>query len=426
MNILFVNDSSCNPNWGDRAAALTLRNMILQTDCAIASVVTENDLKYSNYKNLRTDGRIQEPHYKKRLNIIIPPIIMKIIERMKKYRRHTGNQIIPDKAGDFDRYAENAILNKDSYYTIVEGIQKCDLVIIHGNGAMRLNKVIPRSMLFIAYISKKYFNKPTILINHTADLSHPELFKIAEKVYPILDDVVFRDVISLEKYSGLWRSRYAPDTAFILEPLEKKVWLKVVNRHNYFDVWPDEANFNPSKSYICIGYSSIYGGTTIRNYNADHGYVNLISHILKVYDGQIVLVVSDKTDEKHMRLLSKHFNLPLISLNTPVQQAVDIVGNADAYIGGRWHPSIFAFRGGTPVVPISAHTFKIEALIKASPLPSIVYDGLNLEAEKYGIGDQLIEYIQQGDNLRTKIKSWANEEAKRSWENISYLNTCKI
>jgi signal transduction histidine kinase len=47
----------------------------------------------------------------------------------------------------------------------------------------------------------------------------------------------------------------------------------------------------------------------------------------------------------------------------PVQQAVDILGHSDAYVGGRWHTAIFALRGGAPVVPFSAKQSKMQGLI---------------------------------------------------------------
>ena len=49
--------------------------------------------------------------------------------------------------------------------------------------------------IFLTYIAKTIYDKPVIIVNHTADFSHPDLRRIAEEIYPLFDDVVFRDSI---------------------------------------------------------------------------------------------------------------------------------------------------------------------------------------------------------------------------------------
>ncbi len=152
------------------------------------------------------------------------------------------------------------------------------------------------------------------------------------------------------------------------------------------------------------------------------GYTLLIKHLQSVYSGQIVLTASDTTDHTVFRLLAARLGLPLVGPATPVQQAVDILGNADAYIGGRWHPAIFALRGGTPVVPLSSNTFKMRALTDMAGLSSATFDFRNLGQEASAIGQQLLSYLEQGNDLRSRLRSWADEMAESSWDNVSYLD----
>jgi hypothetical protein len=65
------------------------------------------------------------------------------------------------------------------------------------------------------------------------------------------------------------------------------------------------------------------------------GYRTLIHLIRSEYDGSVVLAVSDLMDQPPFRWLAREMNLPLVSLRAPVQQVVDILGNADAYLGGQ-------------------------------------------------------------------------------------------
>ena len=108
-------------------------------------------------------------------------------------------------------------------------------------------------------------------------------------------------------------------------------------------------------------------------------------------------------------------------MRTPIQQAVDVVGNADAYIGGRWHPSIFALRGGAPLIPLSSQTVKMQALadMAGSPAP---FDALHLGREAAAISRQLSLFLDEGADLRSKLAAWAAEMAENSWDNVAYLD----
>ena len=155
-----------------------------------------------------------------------------------------------------------------------------------------------------------------------------------------------------------------------------------------------------------------------------NGLSRLIDHIGSIYSGQIVLAVSDICDQKFFRPIAKCFNLPLIGLTTPVQQAVDIIGNAEIYIGGRWHPSIFALRGGAPIIPLSSKTFKMQALAQMAGLSPHVFDALNLVNEKDAICKQLLSYLEQGDEIKFALRKWAEKECENSWDNVTYLKKC--
>ena len=44
-NVLLINDSSSNPNWGDRAAAIALKRMIAACGGTLGGIVTEDALR---------------------------------------------------------------------------------------------------------------------------------------------------------------------------------------------------------------------------------------------------------------------------------------------------------------------------------------------------------------------------------------------
>jgi hypothetical protein len=194
---------------------------------------------------------------------------------------------------------------------------KVDVSIIHGDGAMVGNGIIPRTDLFLAYVIKKHFGGRVIICNHTADFNHPDLREIAANVYPMFDDVVFRDQTSMERCRGICKGRFAPDTAFLFEPLQRERWAPLAGRPTYFDVWPDTADFDPAKPYLCIGGSSKLWFEEERPSPVRLGYVALIAHLRSVYEGQIVLTASDLTDESVFRPLARELGLPLIPVSHP-------------------------------------------------------------------------------------------------------------
>jgi polysaccharide pyruvyl transferase WcaK-like protein len=424
MNVLFINDSTSNANWGDRAAAISLRKMITESGGNIIEAISEEELGCSSFLNKSgiDEGGLHTHKYvfKETLKLFIPPLFLKIRQKLLSNANPlASDDIIPKKWEEFDPHFKYVISNKHVYSDLLNAVEKSDLLVIHGDGCMTGCGRIPRTELFLTYIAKKHFGKPVIIVNHTADFSNQVLNKIAQEVYPLFDDVVYRDTISVERNRNLCKGRFAPDSAYYFKPISKADWLTVAQRFTYFDVWPDTAHFKPAEPYICIGGSGIYYYN--RNYDAVLGFSLLVEHIRSIYPGQIVLTVSDLRDKDIFRPIAKHFNLPLIALTTPVQQSVDIIGNAEAYIGGRWHPSIFALRGGTPIIPISTNTFMMQALAEMSSSSPVAFDALNLEQNKEAIGRQLKSNLEHGNDLRVKLRTWAEREAERSWDNITYL-----
>jgi hypothetical protein len=424
MNVLFINDSTSNSNWGDRAAAISLRAMISALGGRITQAVTEDELYNTSFGEPAaglTAGSSAGP--KEVMKQFVPPVVLKLRRRLKPHADSSRTRrLIPHKWGDFRAAAEEVVGGGNPWPALMESIDRVDVVVIHGDGAMVDCGIIPRTMLFLAYLVKKHCGKAVIIVNHTADFSHPDLRRMAQEVYPLLDDVVFRDPTSAELCRTMCDGRYAADSAFWFAPVSRETWLTVAARPTYFDVWPDRARFDPSEPYVCIGGSSIFGvAGDASKISSDYGL--LAKHIKSLYSGQIVLTVSDFIDERILRPISRALDLPLISLTTPVPQAVDVLGNSDAYIGGRWHSGIFSLRGGAPIVPLSARTFKMQALADSAGLATPTFDSLDLATAAVPIGQQLMSCLEQGNELRNRLRKWADERADNCWDNLAYFGS---
>ena len=119
--------------------------------------------------------------------------------------------------------------------------------------------------------------------------------------------------------------------------------------------------------------------------------------------------------------MARELGLPLIAPTIPVQQAVDILGNADAYVGGRWHSAIFALRGGAPVVPLSAKQGKMGSLMQAADLPAAEFDAFAVGRDGEAIARALRPLLDAGDALRGRLRTWADGMAANCWENVAYV-----
>ena len=49
MKVLFINDSTSNSNWGDRAAAFSLKAMVAEAGASISGIITEEDLARTQF-----------------------------------------------------------------------------------------------------------------------------------------------------------------------------------------------------------------------------------------------------------------------------------------------------------------------------------------------------------------------------------------
>jgi hypothetical protein len=420
LKVLFINDSTSSANWGDRAAAFSLKAMVQEAGARITGIITEEDLARTQFgeppKGRHVDGG------RALLRWMLPPVVLSARRRVfRGVDLTSGNRVIPERWEGFGPAADAVMATPDGPWPWLRAaIRHANLVVIHGDGAMTGEGIIPRTDLFLAYLAHERLDTPVVLVNHSADFDRPELRRMAEHVYPLFADVVFRDPVSATRWGHLGGGRFAGDSAFRFTPAGREAWLPLAGRPTYFDVWPDTAPFDPAAPYLCLGGSSLHS-TAWRPLELARSYATLVARLRAVYDGQILLTVSGLQELEAFRPLARGLGLPLIAPTIPVQQAVDVLGNADAYVGGRWHSAIFALRGGAPVVPLSAKQGKMGSLMQAAHLPAAEFDAFAVGREGEAIARALRSLLDAGAPLRGRLHKWADEMAANSWENVAYV-----
>jgi len=251
-------------------------------------------------------------------------------------------------------------------------------------------------LLFIAYLAKRYFHKSCILVNHTVDIHDPVMRDIVARVYPLLDDVVFREPLSAAACAGYCDPLAAADAAFIYKPAPSAAWETTTARSDYFSVWPDSAkHFDPREPYVCVGGSSIYLRNDRLAYDPRPGFTALCK-LLDKQIAHVVLLAADYTDQEIFRPIAKDLNLPLLGLATPVQQVIDVLGHAQLYVGGRWHSSVLALTGGTPIITLTANTYKTQDILQQIGLKTYALDALQLHTVIEDTGHIANQCIEEG------------------------------
>jgi polysaccharide pyruvyl transferase WcaK-like protein len=324
----------------------------------------------------------------------------------------------PKYISDFDKAAESVIKNR-IFQDIKSHISSADLVLINGEGLMYRNNRYSRMALFIAYLSKVYFDTTCAIVNHTIDFQDDSFKKMVKKIYPLLDNIVFREPVSKEMFDSEFNGKkistaVAADAAFRHSPtdhtdeLRRKVQCHEINVHPYATM-----SFDPAQSYICLSGNSVYKKEEELELK---GYKQLCKKLINA-GKQLLLIVSAPYDEKLLRPLSKQFDLPIVGLNTTTSAAIDILANASVYVGGRYHPAIFAALGGTPIVPITPNTHKIRGLLRHLEIDPTIHGAFNILDEVEEIHDEIRSYSANKE-LQTDLKKRCKELSRISLKNI--------
>ncbi len=410
LKIYLVNDTSLNLNWGSRATTYKLRQMLAKVGAEVVSSLPLQQLSHLNWEARTASARLSQP-----FRAVTAYPLNKLSSVFLNNTVRFLPEVVPAQWQNFDAFAKSVMLGK-ILPEVKSNLAACDLVFINGEGGIFGNQRESRMMLFIAYLAKKYFEKPVVLASHSAEFRHPVLQEIAKHVYPLLDDVVFREAHSHISSQAFVNGKLSADVTFDYTPAPFEAWTQVASQPGYFHTFPElSGEFDPRKPYVCVGGSSIYFRKDRPKYQPVPAFMALCK-ALQQEVGQVVLTASAAADLPIFEPIAKALNLPLLRPELPPQQAVDVLGHSSCYIGGRWHGAIFAATGGAPVITLAAHTFKVNALNEQLGLQQKPFDPFNLERDRTAIVS-LVKQNLDGSS-RLELRNRARRLARLSWENV--------
>ena len=256
-----------------------------------------------------------------------------------------------EKLADFDdisffkRFSQN---NNN----LLQSIQISDTIIVNGEGTLHRQGKGSLNLLFLIYISKKYFNKVTHVINFSCfpngDKSLPKgASKIYAGVLKYVDGVCTRDLATSHILS---KGGVKITQAFDCLP-------RFINRHNL-------ANSHNPKGYILVS-----GGVTF-NESRYELLVNFIHYFLKkgisvkfLYGAHFSPAIEDVKLQEKLKGDDKLGELKIVQANTMLEW-IEEFQSASFLFSARFHHSIAALSIGTPFRYLNSNTPKIEAMLE--------------------------------------------------------------
>ncbi|MBC9987904.1 polysaccharide pyruvyl transferase family protein [Haloferax sp. AS1] len=377
-NILFISDTSDGQNWGCFATSKILRRLINNSATIEDTIFLEN--LYYQEMNLKLPS-VPDIQYVLREWAKVPDSEGNVLDRLYYHGAKPLMDIfdfLPMTAAQFDVKADK-FANSDLANRFFGSIENVDDVVINGEGSIHGPGRKAKMLLFLAYLAKNRYDTDTHIINHTLQMNDPALQQMVELVYPTLDTLIFREPLSMDHYLSKVKEGnvvQGADAAWCFDKILPAEKLNEIYNCGGISIWypRNEPNrvLDFTRPYITVGGGSGFGRHDTNAVAAN--FIDVIQSIeYETSDVGIILTAAAHSDEEFMLKVSEETGHPLVKLNNTSKIAASIIGNSEVYLGGRWHPSIFALLGGTPLVNFNGNTFKIQAIKEQFDLEHPIY-----------------------------------------------------
>lgn len=430
MNILLIGDSRTAKNFGSIATTEALLELILKKaekenmnvdiktiDQRSFEKVTPVDgweISAEKYlhNTIESNSKVAVSKILQFFNLI--DIAVKIKHKFESKKEETD---VPSIFPEYNIYAQYVMKGCLFNYE-ARLINWADIVVINGEGYIVSGtdssgkyRIKGRYILFISYISKRIFNKPCYIINHTVDPKNRDIREIIENIYPMFDGVYVREGMSkkvLDEW-GIDNIKRVPDALFSYD-FEKDPKCKKPNKLRKFDF---------SKPYICLGDSSgIANMYDEVKWNWELVYKELIEKLRTIYPQ--IIFINGLGGSRINKIIEKSC-IPFISVSdTSYQELYYVLKRAKLFVSGRWHTSIISLLAKTPILLWGADSHKTEALYKEINYPYRFFDiksiPINIdrlvdEARKivYDNHDEIWKNVECLKNLSINNVDWMNK-----------------
>jgi polysaccharide pyruvyl transferase WcaK-like protein len=420
MNILYVGDNRDRLNWGCRGTSIALYQL-LSEKFTISNKITGDQIARTV-----SVGKLF-PEFSNKLNVDWKrprPILSNLVILEDKLARKLGKSkdiIEPNlktSVKDFLKY-KNV---KSQIESIYQWIEACDAMVVNGEGDMIFTSPPRRKLLFLLTVMEiaNSLKKPIFYVN--AMISDCPISgrnkDTTEQAVEILEKcqlVGLRDPVSfelVESFSRQINARFIPDALFTWQRyfLESELPKNgdFIIPHPEIDEYFGKLDF--SQPFICIGGTSL---APKRFDKAIPAYTHLVESLKKL--GKALILVQACTGDEFLREVSRKANVPCVPINVPILMAGAILSNANLFVSGRYHPSIFASLGGTPCIFLGSNSHKMRSLQDVLEYKEPhEFSAFPTERECEEITELAFSLIAEGAKRRQIIKNLAAKRAEEA------------
>lgn len=265
-------------------------------------------------------------------------------------------QCIPQTSEDFDNpeFFNNA---SKTHNDLFQAINSCDQVVINGEGSIHHLSKVSLSLLYMAYASKKFLNKPVHIINHSPypeNVREPQdnfAFQLYKAVYNQLDYIAIREHISHKLMTS-----YGVDASLSFD------CLPITVTEDYKPEKLDTGKNIVVSGSVSFSKDKIADLGKLMQYFHQQGYKIKVLHGAKAFPAQDDLIFIQELQKLSFK------NYEVIDAKS-LTEWLDCINSANVFISGRFHHSLAAIYLETPCVMMESNTLKNVALAETFNLP---------------------------------------------------------
>ena len=427
--VFFVGDNRRNVNWG-RGASIALRE-ILTSSFEISGCVSGELFSLST----------AEAGF---VSTLMPGKYYRVFQYLQ--RRHTRRPfswyIKLEKlfgATDFisDDPAESVrrlLAQKHRYpglTKLYDEASNADIVVLDGDGDIVFSTPPRRQTLFLLAMIELgiRLGKPVFLVNSMiSDCPltgrNEQTVAHARRLFAQCRAICLRDPESLEyvqKEMPNAVSSLIPDSLFAWSRIYAETESRPPANGNFCLPYPEQEEYwgklDFSKPYVCIGGGALAGTQAEK---AIERYSRLVDAISQL--GYRVYLTENDIPDAFLKDVARQKGIGVIPVNAPILLCGAVLAHARLFISGRYHPSIFASLGGTPCIFLGSQAHKMGSLSRVLEYENHQqFNAFPTDADIDGILDTARRYLDQGEELRERIKGIAKLRSREALSLAGFL-----
>lgn len=370
MKVCILSDNRTGLNWGARATSIAMSQLISEKHEIVGTIY--NDLKTKNiHLNHKILGIFPTTYFTDKHLSKKQDLLEKILVKLNLLKRMYLCSL--DFKKNQVNYLKFATKHPDLKY-IERQLSSAELLVVNGEGDM-IFTAERKTLIFLLTIMQIAINRGIKVAFINAMVSYPNNITTDEKLSE--NDILLKNeclrILSQchkiqlrENKSADLLSSIAPNLAHKVTPDALFSWYKQVN-----DVELQDSNavlgrdmekaygtFDFKKPYIVISGSSIFAKR--KREDIIKSYIKLVESLKS--DSYNIYLLAPCTQDNFLNEVGAATNTNVISVYTAVFWGAKVLAKAQLYISGRYHPSIMALLGGTPLICFESNSHKMVGL----------------------------------------------------------------